>query len=64
MKLLTVEEVAEMLGMSRERVYQLTREGIIPVVKIGRSLKYSEKALIEWIENGGKSYPGGWKKEA
>ena len=64
MKLLTVGEVAEMLGMSQERIYQLTREKILPCVHCGRSLRWSEKALIEWIENGGQAFPGGWRKEA
>ena len=53
-KLLTVKEVAEILGLKPARVYELTREKKIPFVQIGdRQYRYSEIALMNWIENGG-----------
>jgi len=65
-KLMKADEVAEYMNLSQDRVYALTRENILPCVKIGRQLRWSEKALIDFIENGGKSFsgPGGWRKEA
>lgn len=63
-KLLKVEEVAEMLDCSEYRVYTLAREQIIPSVRLGRQLRFSADALNEFITNGGKSFPGGWRKEA
>ncbi len=66
MKLLKVEEVAEMLDCSEYRVYTLAREGIIPSVRLGRQLRFSADALNEFIATGGKGFdgPGGWRKEA
>ena len=64
MRLLTVGEVAKILGMSQERVYNLTRGKILPCVHVGRSLRWNEQEIHKWIENGGKAFPGGWKKEA
>jgi excisionase family DNA binding protein len=53
-KLLTVSEVAEILGLKPARIYELTRERKIPFVQIGdRQYRYSETALINWIEKGG-----------
>ena len=63
-KLLNVDQVAELMGESREWVYTAARENIIPSVRLGRKVKFSEKAINEFIENGGKALPGGWRREA
>jgi excisionase family DNA binding protein len=64
-KLLNSLEVAEMLGESRDYVYTLARQGILPSVKLGRKVKFSEQALLEFIDKGGQAYAGnGWRKEA
>ncbi len=53
-KLLTVLEVSEILDVKPARVYEMTREKLIPFVKLGeRQYRYSEFALQAWIENGG-----------
>lgn len=53
-KLLTVNEVSEILGLKPARVYELTREKKIPFVLIGeRQYRYSEAALSNWILCGG-----------
>ena len=53
-KLLTVKEVGEILDLKPARIYELTREKKIPFVQIGeRQYRYSETALLNWIENGG-----------
>jgi len=54
-KLLTVKEVGEILDLKPARIYELTREKKIPFVQIGeRQYRYSETALLSWIERGGK----------
>ena len=58
-KLLNSFEVAELLGESREYVYTLARQGILPSVRLGRKVKFSQDAIERFIEEGGK---GGWKK--
>lgn len=63
-RLLTAAETAKILGLSMDRVYALIREGIIPAVRLGRLVRIDSVALEEWIRQGGKAYPGGWKKEA
>jgi excisionase family DNA binding protein len=53
-KLLTVKEVSEILDLKPARIYELTREKKIPFVQIGeRQYRYSETALLNWIEGGG-----------
>ncbi len=64
LKLMAVGEVADILGVRVHRVYELARQGIIPVVKIGRQLRFSPERIQEFIESGGKALPGGWKREA
>ena len=53
-KLLTVQEVSEILDLKPARIYELTRQRKIPFVQIGeRQYRYSEPALMSWIEQGG-----------
>jgi excisionase family DNA binding protein len=47
---LKVPEVAEMLRIARNTVYQLVGEGEIPSVRIGRSVRVSRKELERWLE--------------
>ncbi|OAT82210.1 helix-turn-helix domain-containing protein [Desulfotomaculum copahuensis] len=61
-KLLRLPEVAEILDLKEDRVYALAREGILPVVHVGRQLRVDPDKLLEWIDNGGKAFDGGWKK--
>lgn len=49
---LNVEEVAEIIGLSKEKVYALIREGKIEYIPIGSRRKIvPKKALKEWIES-------------
>lgn len=53
-KLLNAKEVGEILGVSKQRVYELTREKKLPFVLLGdRQYRYSETAIFDWIDNGG-----------
>ena len=54
-KLLTPEEVAEMLGVSKAWVYARSREWVkssgrrgIPTIKLGRYYRYRRDAILEW----------------
>jgi len=47
---LKVPEVAEMLRIARNTVYQRVGEGEIPSVRIGRSVRVSRKELERWLE--------------
>lgn len=47
----SVEEMAEMLGISRSVAYQLTKHGDFPVVRVSeRRLIIPVKSLEKWLE--------------
>lgn len=53
-RLLTAAEVAEQTGLPHATVYELTRRGELPAVRIGeRHYRYSAPAVREWLAAGG-----------
>ena len=57
-KLKTAKWVSELLGVKIARVWELTREEKIPFIQIGeRQYRYSETALMDWINGGGNREP-------
>ena len=48
--LLTIPETAVSLRLSRAKVYQLVDFEDLPVVRFGRAVRVSAKALEQWIE--------------
>ncbi len=56
-RLLKVSEVSDLLSISEDRVYTLTREKILPSVRLGRTVRFSPEAIEQFIENGGKPLP-------
>lgn len=57
MRFLTVNELADTLGLSTDRVYEALRRGLLPAVRIGRQVRVEEQAFREWVNNGGQTYP-------
>jgi excisionase family DNA binding protein len=57
--LLTISEAASLLGLSKQQLYQLTRERSrcrLPFVRLGKRLAFRRESLVAWIaanENGG-----------
>jgi excisionase family DNA binding protein len=49
-RLLTPDEVADLLGVKKSTIYQWTRQGFIPHVKLGRCLRFREARVLEWVE--------------
>jgi excisionase family DNA binding protein len=47
-KFYTVPEVAELLKVSRSKMYRLVP--VIPHIKIGRNIRIREPDLLQWIE--------------
>ena len=47
--LLTVQEVAERLGVSKDWVWAQARAGLIPHVQLGRYRRFREEALDQWL---------------
>lgn len=62
--LVTAVELSEVLGVSRARIYELAREGVLPVVRLGRTIRFSKQVVQAFIENGGKSWPNQWRKSS
>jgi excisionase family DNA binding protein len=48
--LVTAREAAKMLSVCEKTLWSLTARGEIPVVRIGRSVRYSLADLNHWIE--------------
>jgi excisionase family DNA binding protein len=50
---LTVEELASMLGISRALAYELVRRGVITSIRLGRRLVVPRRRLLAMIEGHG-----------
>ena len=49
--LMTLDEVCAWLRMSPQVVKKLCRDGKIPCAKIGKSWRFSQKSLEQWLES-------------
>jgi excisionase family DNA binding protein len=49
-KLLTADDVAELLGVPTSWVYEQSRAGRIPTVTLGRYRRYRQEAIDEWVQ--------------
>lgn len=50
--ILTIDQAAEYLQLSRASIYRLINESDIPVKRIGERYRFSRRKLLEWIESG------------
>lgn len=48
-QLLTIEQVAEFLGVSSKTVRRLMRRGL-PSVRFGRLVRFEQRDLLRWVE--------------
>jgi len=54
--LLKAEEAARLLQLSRSKVYAMLKDGDLPSIRIGRSVRISQEALRAWVTD----RSGGW----
>lgn len=55
-RILIADEVAELLRVDRQRVYELVRRNAIPVIRLGeRQYRFDAEAIKRWIEDGGRT---------
>lgn len=47
--LLTAAEVAELLRVTPDYVYALSRRGVLPTVRLGRARRYRRESVLAWI---------------
>lgn len=50
MKFLTVEDVAEMLQVTRTTIYNLKKQGL-PFIKLGKNIRFDEEDVIKWVRS-------------
>jgi excisionase family DNA binding protein len=56
LRILLADEVAELLRIDRQRVYELARRNAIPVIRLGeRQYRFDAEAIRQWIERGGSA---------
>ncbi len=48
--LLTVAEVAGILRLSRMTVYRMVNSGVLPALKVGRSVRIPEKSVDDYLK--------------
>ena len=49
---LSVREAAELIGISRPKMYELIHSHEIPSIHIGKKITISRKALMDWLSEG------------
>lgn len=47
--LLNAHQTAALLAISARTLWSLTNAGMIPSVRIGRSVRYRRAALLDWV---------------
>ena len=50
---LSVVEIAEHLGISKETVYRWLEKGKIPAHKVGKQWKFKVSEVDSWVKSGG-----------
>ena len=55
---MTAEQVAKRWQVPKAHVYRLTREGLVPAVRVGRYYRYRIEALLEFEASGGVASDG------
>ena len=50
-RLLKPMEVAELLGLSRSKVFEMLAAEELPVVRIGRAIRVPREQLDDWIQD-------------
>lgn len=49
---LSVEEIAEHLGIKKDTVYKWVKHRDMPFHKVGRLLKFQVKEIDQWVKDG------------
>lgn len=48
-KYLTIEDVSEMLQVTRTTIYNLKKRGM-PFIKLGKTIRFDQDEVIDWIK--------------
>ena len=52
---LSVDEIVEYLGVTRDTIYKWIAEKNMPAHRVGRPWKLKKTEVDEWVKNGGSS---------
>lgn len=52
----TVAEVAALLRLSDWSIYEAVRQGSLPCVRVGRTVRIEVQAFNDWVASGGMTY--------
>ncbi len=52
---MTIDELAAYLKLSKSSLYQFARAGKVPGVKIGEQWRFQKSAIDEWMRSGAAS---------
>lgn len=52
-KLLTAQEVADLLSVGKKTIYQLKASGQIPYIKIGGIIRFDREQIEKWLAKKG-----------
>lgn len=53
-RLLTTKQLAEVLQVAPSTVYFWVHSGFVPYIKLGKCVRFNEKAVSKWVENRSK----------
>ena len=51
---ISVEEASAVVRVSKDKIYELTKRGGFPCVRIGKRIRISRDLFRKWIENNGQ----------
>lgn len=51
LKLLTIQEVANLFNVSKQTIYRMAQSRILPFYKIGSNLRFKEDEMLAYIES-------------
>jgi len=49
-KFLTIDDVAEMLQVTRTTIYNLKKKGL-PFIKLGKNIRFDQGDVVAWIKS-------------
>ena len=52
-KFLTIEDVSEMLQVTRTTVYNLKKQGL-PFIKLGKNIRFDQEEVVKWVRSNSK----------
>ena len=55
-KFLTIEDVADMLQVTRTTIYNLKKKGL-PYIKLGKNIRFCQEEVINWVMNNARESP-------